>query len=152
MIYSIALLHHLGVPVTGFRALAPLLAPGGRLVVWLYAREGNGWVLALLERLRRITRQSPLGLVVALAWVLTVPLWLVLRTVYASARAAPASALPTVRELPRRSRSVPVPRSAFHRLRPASGAGRALHVPGGGGTLLRRKRARAYNASLAPRQ
>jgi len=34
-----------------------------------------------------------------------------------------ASALPAVHELPRRSRSVPVLRSAFHRLRPALGAG-----------------------------
>ena len=90
VIYSIGVLHHLGAPVTGFRALASLLAPGGRLVAWLYAREGNGWVLAVLEPLRRITRRAPLGLVNALAWGLTVPLWLALRTIYAAARACPS--------------------------------------------------------------
>jgi SAM-dependent methyltransferase len=90
VIYSIGVLHHLGAPVAGFRALAPLLAPGGLLVAWLYAREGNGRLLALLEPLRRITRGAPLGLVRALAWVLTVPLWLALRTVYAAVRAWPS--------------------------------------------------------------
>ena len=89
VIYSIGVLHHLDAPITGFRALASLLAPGGRLMAWLYAREGNGWVLAVLEPLRRITRRAPLGLVNALAWGLTVPLWLALRTVYAAARARP---------------------------------------------------------------
>jgi SAM-dependent methyltransferase len=90
VIYSIGVLHHLGAPVTGFRALAPLLAPGGLLVAWLYAREGNGWLLPVLEPLRRVTRRAPLGPVRALAWGLTVPLWLALRTVYAAAREWPA--------------------------------------------------------------
>jgi len=89
VVYSIGVLHHLGEPVAGFRALASLLASGGLLVAWLYAREGNGRLLALLEPLRRITRGAPLGLVSALAWGLTVPLWLALRSVYAVARAWP---------------------------------------------------------------
>ena len=88
-IYSIGVLHHLGAPLTGFRALASLLVPGGLLVAWVYAREGNGRLLALLEPLRRITRWAPLGLVNALAWGLTVPLWVALRTAYAPARAWP---------------------------------------------------------------
>ncbi len=89
VIYSIGVLHHLGAPVTGFRALASLLASGGLFVAWLYAREGNGRLLALLEPLRRITRGAPLGLVNTLAWGLTVPLWFALRTAYAAARARP---------------------------------------------------------------
>lgn len=89
VIYSIGVLHHLGAPITGFRALAPLLLPGGLMVAWLYAREGNRRLLTLLEPLRRVTRRAPLGLVRALAWGLTVPLWGALRTVYAGARAWP---------------------------------------------------------------
>ncbi len=96
VIYSIGVLHHLGVPITGFRALAPLLVPGGLMVAWLYAREGNRRLLTLLEPLRRVTRRAPLGLVRGLAWALTVPLWLALRTVYAGARAWP----PLQRSLP----------------------------------------------------
>jgi uncharacterized protein YbaR (Trm112 family) len=89
VIYSIGVLHHLGAPVTGLRALASLLASGGLLVAWLYAREGNGLILTLLEPLRRITRRAPRGLVNVLAWGLTVPLWLALRTAYAVARPRP---------------------------------------------------------------
>jgi SAM-dependent methyltransferase len=90
VIYSIGVLHHLGSPVTGFRALARLLAGEGLLVAWIYAREGNGRLLTVLEPLRRITRRAPLGLVRALAWWLTVPLWVALRTAYGAARAWPA--------------------------------------------------------------
>jgi len=90
VIYSIGVLHHLGAPVTGFRALAQLLTVEGFLIAWVYAREGNERLLAVLEPLRRITRRAPLGLVRALAWALTVPLWVALRTVYRAARAWPS--------------------------------------------------------------
>lgn len=89
-IYSIGVLHHLGEPVTGFRALASLLAPRGFVVAWLYAREGNGRLLAVLRPVRRFTRRAPLALVQGLAWSLTLPLWLGLRSVYAMARTRPA--------------------------------------------------------------
>ena len=96
LIYSIGVLHHLGEPEAGFRALAPLLVPGGRFVVWLYAREGNGWVLALVDPARRLTSRLPLPLVSGLARALTVPLWIALRLLYAPARTRPrlARALP----------------------------------------------------------
>jgi SAM-dependent methyltransferase len=86
LIYSIGVLHHLPEPEAGFRALAPLLAPGGRFVAWLYAREGNGWVLALVDPARRLTSRLPLPLVSAAAWILALPLWVALRFLYAPAR------------------------------------------------------------------
>src|SRR5262249_37640616 len=67
IIYSIGVLHHLSEPETGFRALAPLLRPGGQFVAWFYAREGNGWVLALVDPVRRLTSRLPLPLVSGLA-------------------------------------------------------------------------------------
>lgn len=90
VIYSIGVLHHLGAPVTGFRVLASLLVSGGLFVAWVYAREGNRGLLGLLEPLRRVTRRAPLGPLRVLAWGLSVPLWLALRTIYALARAWPA--------------------------------------------------------------
>ena len=96
LIYSIGVLHHLPEPEAGFRALAPLLVPGGRFVAWLYAREGNGWVLALVDPVRRLTSRLPLPLVSGLAWVVTVPLWIALRLLYAPARTRP----PLARTLP----------------------------------------------------
>src|SRR5207245_663029 len=89
LIYSIGLLHHLPEPEAGFRALSPLLVPGGRFVAWLYAREGNGWVLALVDPARRLTSRLPLRLVSGLAGVVTVPLWIALRVLYAPARTRP---------------------------------------------------------------
>jgi SAM-dependent methyltransferase len=88
-IYSIGVLHHLDEPAAGFRGLSPLLAPGGRFVAWLYAREGNFWVLALVDPARRITRRLPLPLVSTLARAITIPLWLALRVLYAPARTRP---------------------------------------------------------------
>lgn len=89
LIYSIGVLHHLGEPAAGFRGLAPFLAPDGRFVAWLYAREGNGWVVGLVDPIRRITSRLPLGLVSWLAWLLTVPLWLALKLLYGPARSRP---------------------------------------------------------------
>ena len=90
LVYSIGVLHHLPEPVAGFRALARLLVPGGQFVAWCYAREGNGWVLALVDPLRRVTSRLPLGAVSALAAALTVPLWVALRVAYGPARMRPA--------------------------------------------------------------
>ena len=89
LIYSIGVLHHLQEPVSGFRALAPLLSPEGLLVAWVYAREGNGWVLTLVDPIRRLTRRLPLAVVSGLAWVLTLPLWAAVRTLYGPARSWP---------------------------------------------------------------
>jgi uncharacterized protein YbaR (Trm112 family) len=89
VVYSIGVLHHLGRPESGFQGLTPLLRSGGLLVTWLYAREGNGWVLALVDPVRRITRRLPLPLVSAFAWGLTVPLWVTVRGFYAPARRFP---------------------------------------------------------------
>jgi SAM-dependent methyltransferase len=89
LVYSIGVLHHLGEPAAGYRALVPLLAPGGRLVSWTYAREGNGWVLALVDPLRRLTSRMPLPVVSGLAWALAVPLWVALRLLYGPGRARP---------------------------------------------------------------
>src|SRR5213593_269251 len=86
LVYSVGVLHHLPRPADGFRALARLLVPGGMFVAWCYAREGNGWVLALVDPARRLTSRLPLRAVSVLAAALTAPLWLALRALYAPAR------------------------------------------------------------------
>lgn len=86
LVYSIGVLHHLSKPADGFRGLAPLLGREGRFVAWLYAREGNGLVLAVLDPLRRATRRLPLPFVNVVAWLMTAPLWVAIRTLYGPAR------------------------------------------------------------------
>jgi len=67
-VYSIGVLHHIPDPDPVVAAAFRALRPGGRLVVWLYGREGNGLYLMLAHSLRVVTRRLPhrgLELVVA---------------------------------------------------------------------------------------
>ncbi|MBI2217424.1 MAG: methyltransferase domain-containing protein, partial [Candidatus Rokubacteria bacterium] len=86
VVYSIGVLHHLGDPAAGFRALAPLLVPGGVLLAWVYAREGNEALLSALGPVRRMTRRSPPGLVRVLAWPPAALIHAAVRAVYRPAR------------------------------------------------------------------
>ena len=80
--YSVGVLHHLPDPAAGFRALAPKIKPGGWFHVWLYGREGNGWIVWIVDPIRSLTARLPLPILEKLCWLLTVPLVLAARTVY----------------------------------------------------------------------
>lgn len=61
-IYSIGVLHHLSKPEDGFKALSDLLKTGRTMSVWVYGREGNGWVVYFVNPLRRfLTSKMPLS-------------------------------------------------------------------------------------------
>jgi SAM-dependent methyltransferase len=57
--YCIGVLHHLQDPSAGFRAVLRHTRPEGRFHCWVYAREGNGVIVALVEPIRRITSRLP---------------------------------------------------------------------------------------------
>jgi SAM-dependent methyltransferase len=59
VVYCIGVLHHLKEPQVGFRAVLRNTKPGGRFHCWVYAREGNGIVMAIVEPLRRFTSRLP---------------------------------------------------------------------------------------------
>jgi len=77
--YSLGVLHHLPDPSRGFRALVPALRDDGWFQIWLYGREGNGWILYGANPVRRITARLPLGLLRVLCVGLTVPVVLAAR-------------------------------------------------------------------------
>lgn len=81
--WCVGVLHHLPVPLDGFRVLARQVRPGGHLSAWVYAREGNGWVLNLVEPLRRLMARLPLPVVRAFSRTLAWALFLVVHGVYA---------------------------------------------------------------------
>jgi SAM-dependent methyltransferase len=58
--YSIGVLHHLPVPKDGFVALASHVKPGGRIVSWVYGKEGNQWIETFVDPIRKnITSRLP---------------------------------------------------------------------------------------------
>jgi SAM-dependent methyltransferase len=59
----LGVLHHLADPPVGFDALARLVSPGGRLLVYLYSQPSGGgvraWALRAATSLRRVTVRLP---------------------------------------------------------------------------------------------
>ena len=83
VVYSVGVLHHTDDPHLCFRNLARHVKPGGRIIVWVYAHEGNYWNRVLVEPLKRwVYGGWPRGLLMALAHVLTVLLYVPVYTVY----------------------------------------------------------------------
>lgn len=59
VVYSIGVLHHLQDPRLGFEAVVRNTRPGGKFHCWVYAREGNALVIALVEPIRRVAARLP---------------------------------------------------------------------------------------------
>lgn len=58
-VFSIGVLHHIHDPMPVVRAAYDALRPGGKLLVWLYGREGNETYLRMAEPLRRVSVRLP---------------------------------------------------------------------------------------------
>jgi len=59
VVYSIGVLHHLKDPKKGLDAVVRNTKSGGRFHVWVYAREGNGIVVYVVDPIRKITSRLP---------------------------------------------------------------------------------------------
>ena len=78
--FSIGVVHHLSDPDAAVARLAYAAKPGGLVLVWLYGRENNEWIVHLFNPLRRaLFSRLPLRLVHGLSWPLTAVLWFSLR-------------------------------------------------------------------------
>ena len=58
-VFAIGVLHHIPDPAPVVAAAFRALAPGGKLAVWLYGREGNTLYLLLVRSLWWLTRRLP---------------------------------------------------------------------------------------------
>jgi SAM-dependent methyltransferase len=59
-------------PLPTLRAAYDALRPGGRLFLWVYAKEGNGFYVALVSALRQVTLRLPHAALDGLCSLLTV--------------------------------------------------------------------------------
>ena len=83
VVYSVGVIHHTVDPDRTVAHLAELLRPGGRLILWVYAREGNAVNRWFLEPVKSIAlRHAPRWAVLALSHVLTALLYPIIYTVY----------------------------------------------------------------------
>lgn len=81
LVYCIGVLHHLQEPEKGFEAVLRNVRPGGRFHCWVYAREGNGVVIALVEPIRKLASRLPWWFTkYAMATPLAVPFYLYAKT------------------------------------------------------------------------
>jgi SAM-dependent methyltransferase len=85
--YSIGVLHHLPVPKEGFLAMASHVEPGGRVVGWVYGKEGNLWIEKLVDPVRKnITSRLPRVVTRCLAFFPAIVLYVALKLLYRPAR------------------------------------------------------------------
>lgn len=88
--YSIGVLHHLPAPKQGFVSLSTHVKPGGRIVAWVYGKEGNLWIEKLVDPVRKnLTSRLPRWITRCLSFVPAVVLYGGLKLLYQPARRRP---------------------------------------------------------------
>ena len=82
-VFSIGVLHHLPDPQRGFARIVPLARPAARVLVWLYALEGNEFFVRWLDPFRtHVFSRLPAWMSRLAATLLAIPLWLLIQAVY----------------------------------------------------------------------
>ena len=77
--FCVGVVHHLEWPRRAVERLRDTLRPGGRLVVWLYGREGNELWVRFFQLAHPVLRRLPPRAVHALAYACSVPIHLLLK-------------------------------------------------------------------------
>lgn len=74
LVFSLGVIHHLAEPRRAIEKLVDALKPGGRLILWVYGREGNGLFLTFVEPWRRLTSRLPVRTTLVISKLLTIVL------------------------------------------------------------------------------
>ncbi len=83
VVYSIGVLHHTNDPTKSFQNIARHCTQGGRVIVWVYAYEGNALNRWLVEPLKSlIVHHLPRPIVRLIAHILTILVYLPVYTLY----------------------------------------------------------------------
>jgi SAM-dependent methyltransferase len=95
VVYSIGVLHHIKEPRRGFDSVLANTRQGGRFHCWVYAKEGNGVVIALVDPIRHVAARLPWWLTkYGLATPLVFPYYLYAKVLAALPRWNGLAALP----------------------------------------------------------
>lgn len=70
LVLSIGVIHHIPDPAPVLRTMYASLRPGGRALIWVYGREGNGLYLAFARVGRLLTTILPHALLTILCWII----------------------------------------------------------------------------------
>ncbi|MBV9860320.1 MAG: class I SAM-dependent methyltransferase [Alphaproteobacteria bacterium] len=80
IVFSIGVIHHLEKPQEAVREMARAARPGGEVLIWVYGREANEWLVRILDPARRaLLSRLPVAFVHHLSLYPAGLLWVVLR-------------------------------------------------------------------------
>lgn len=83
IVFSIGVVHHTDNPDKTIENMKAHLKPGGKLIVWVYSKEGNGLVEYVVEPIRRIAlRNLPPKMLLWLSRMITAMMYIPIYTVY----------------------------------------------------------------------
>jgi len=78
--FSIGVIHHLAYPAKALANMVRAIKPGGILLIWVYGYDGNEWIPKYIDPIRKnITAKLPVWVVYWLAYLFSIPLWLVIK-------------------------------------------------------------------------
>ena len=81
IVFSIGVIHHLEFPEIALGRMARAVRPGGQVLIWVYGRENNRWLVSVLNPLRKMLfSRLPVSITHHLSLYPTMLLWLLLRT------------------------------------------------------------------------
>lgn len=78
---NIGVLHHLADPERALEKMWSCVAPGGDLVLWCYAKDGNRLFLPVIQAFRFLGSRLPIGATHAVAKVTTAVAWPVMKRI-----------------------------------------------------------------------
>lgn len=83
VVNCVGVIHHTDDPARTFQNLFRHLKPGGRMIIWAYAREGNALVRTIVEPLRkRLLDGASHAMIQRLSFGLTALMWPIVHSLY----------------------------------------------------------------------
>ena len=83
VVNCVGVIHHTDDPTITFRNLVRHLKPGGRMIIWAYAKEGNFLMAHVVEPFRkRVLDKAPHRVIWWLSVLLTAAMWPIVHTIY----------------------------------------------------------------------